>query len=509
MEALIIGTGLGGLTTALRLAKRGYKVTMVEKFRQPGGRLNQLSKDGFTFDMAPSFFSMSYEFKEFVEDCGIGMPFTFHELDPLYAVNFTKGNRTYIIHKDLDKLAAEFADVEPGFRNKIDRYLASAGRLFHDTEGKVIRRNFSSVAQFLATLATVPVRHLPKMFRSFMDELDRYFDSDEVKQILSLTAFFLGATPYDTPAIYTLLSYTELKHDGYYNVKGGMYKIVEGLIGELEKAGVEIHYNTEIVGIRGEEGTIKACQNGIIKACQNGIIKACLDDTGKEWHADLVVVNADAAAFRGQVLGRKRYRPERLDRMKWTLAPLTIYLGVDAKVPGIHHHHYFLGDNFKEYAGAVFKNQISLERPYYYVNTISKFNPESAPEGCESLFILCPVPDLRYKPDWSDAEHIADSIIEDLSTRIGFDLQQHTRTRTVLTPLDWEKTFNLYRGSGLSLAHDLNQIGAFRPPNVDEHFDNLFYVGSSTVPGTGLPMAVISSKLVTERIVKRYGPVPA
>jgi phytoene desaturase len=493
MKALIIGTGLGGLTTALRLAKRGYQVTMVEKFRQAGGRLNQLSRDGFTFDMAPSFFSMSYEFREFVDDCGIEIPFTFHELDPLYAVNFIKGNRTFIIYKDLDKLAAEFAGVEPGFRDKIERYLASAGKLFHDTEGKVIRRNFTSVAQFLATLATVPMMHLPKMFRSFMDELDRYFDSDEVKQILSLTAFFLGATPYDTPAVYTLLSYTELKHDGYYNVEGGMYNIVTGLLKELAKAGVEIHYNTEIVQIRSDSRKASAC----------------IDSTGKEWHADLMVVNSDAAAFRGEVLSRRKYRPARIDKMKWTLAPFTIYLGVGARVPGIHHHHYFLGDNFKEYAGAIFKNQISLERPYYYVNAISKFNPDSAPAGCESLFILCPVPDLRYKPDWSDAEHLADSIIEDLSERTGFDLKGHTRTRTVLTPVDWEQTFNLYRGSGLSLAHDLNQIGAFRPSNVDEHLDNLFYVGSSTVPGTGLPMAVISSKLVTERIVKRYGPVPA
>ncbi len=493
MKAFIIGTGLGGLSTALRLVKRGYEVTMVEKFPQPGGRLNQLKKDGFTFDMAPSFFSMSYEFQEFIDDCGIDMPFTFHELDPLYAVNFIKGNRTFIIHKNLENLAAEFESVEPGFRNKIDRYLASAGRLFHDTEDKVIRKNFSSVIHYLATLTTVPIRHLPKMFRSFMQELDRYFDSDEVKQILSLTAFFLGATPYDTPAVYTLLSYTELQHDGYYNVKGGMYRIVEGLVRELDKAGVQMHFNREIQSFKEE----------------NGIVKSFTDQYGHAWGGDLFVVNSDAAAFRGKVLGRRRYREARLDRMKWTLAPFTMYLGIDVRVPGIHHHHYFLGDNFREYAGSIFKTGIAPDRPYYYVNAISKFNPESAPEGCESLFVLCPVPDLRFKPDWRDAGQLADSIIEDLSTRIGFNLKQHLVTRTVLTPADWEKSFNLYRGSGLSLAHDLRQVGGFRPANVDEKLRNLFYVGSSTVPGTGLPMAMISSRLVTEQIIRRYGPVPA
>lgn len=493
MKALIAGTGLGGLTTALRLASRGYQVTMVEKFHQPGGRLNQLKNEGFTFDMGPSFFSMSYEFKEFIEDCGIEMPFEFHELDPLYVVNFLKGNRTFTIHKDLDRLAAEFESVEPEFRKKVERYLSSAGKLFHDTEGKVIRRNFNSIFDFLATLATVPMKHLPKIFRNYMQELDRHFDSDEVKQIFSLTAFFLGATPYDTPAVYTLLSYTELQHDGYYNVKGGMYRIVEGLVRELDRAGVDIHFNTEITGVEAASDSVSAC----------------IDQNGKRWEADLVIVNGDAAVFRGNVLGRPRYSPDRLDRMKWTLAPLTIYLGIDTKVPGIHHHNYFLGDNFREYASKIFRNEIPLDRPYYYVNTISRFNPESAPPGCESIFILCPVPDLRYKPDWSNAEQLADSIVSDLSDRIGFDLSSHIVIRTVLTPVDWGKSFNLHRGSGLSLAHDLNQIGAFRPSNVDEKLRNLFYVGSSTVPGTGLPMAVISSKLVTERILKRYGIVPA
>jgi len=491
MKALIIGTGLGGLTTALRLARRGYRVVMVEKQPQPGGRLNRIQKDGFTFDMGPSFFSMSYEFDEFVRDCGIEMPFEFHELDPLYAVNFAGSDRTFLIHKNLDRLAAEFEDLEPGFREKIDRYLQNTGQLFHDTENKVIRRNFSSFAQFVASLATVPIRHLPKMFRTFMQELDRYFTSDEVKQIFSLTAFFLGATPYDTPAVYTLLNYTELKHDGYYNVKGGMYRIVEGLAEELHKAGVEMVYNTEIVAL-----------------LQSGkLVTGAIDQHGKEYLADLVVVNSDAALFRGAVLGRKRFNLKRLDRMKWTLAPFTIYLGINQKVPGIHHHHYFLGENFREYASKVFKNRIALDRPYYYVNTISKFNPESAPEGCEALFILCPVPDLRYKPDWSDAETLASNIIRDLSQRIHFDLEPSIVSKTILTPIDWGQAFNLHRGSGLSLAHDLNQIGAFRPSNTDEVFRNLFYVGSSTVPGTGLPMAVISSKLVTERITRRYGSV--
>jgi phytoene desaturase len=491
-KVLIVGTGLGGLTTALRLSTRGYEVEMVEKYHQAGGRLNLLEKDGFKFDMAPTFFSMSYEFQELVKDCNMAMPFEFVELDPLYSVHFEGDQRSYLIYKDLKKLAIEFQDVEPDFEKKITRFLKAAGQIFHDTENIVIQRNFDSLTQYLLKLTTVPIKHAPKMFYSMWREMERNFESFEVKVIFSLVGFFLGATPFDTPAVYTLLNYTELVHDGYYNVKGGMYKIVEGILQELLKRGVQIHYNTEITSFSNK----------------NGGISSFTDSSGKEWKADLFVVNADAAWFRGAILKRHAFSEKKLDSKKWTLAPLTIYLGLDAKVPNMYHHNYFLRRNFKEYAGKIFKNKIKLDKPYYYVNIQSMHNTDYAPEGKECIFILCPVPDLRYKQDWSDEHEIADGIIQDLSHRTGFDFHAHTEVKVVLTPEHWEKMFGLYRGSGLGLAHDLNQVGGFRPKNKDEKFDNLYYVGASTVPGTGLPMTVISSRLVTERIQNDHGIVP-
>jgi len=280
-----------------------------------------------------------------------------------------------------------------------------------------------------------------------------------------------------------------LVHDGYYNVKGGMYKIVEGLLPELEKRGVKIHYNTEITDFSEENGTITSFT----------------DNSGKIWKADQFVVNADAAWFRGAILKRKAFSEEKLDAKKWTLAPLTIYLGLDTKIPNMYHHNYFLRRNFKEYAGKIFKNKIKLDKPYYYVNIQSMHNTDYAPAGKESVFILCPVPDLRFKSDWSDDHEIADAIIKDMSERTGFDFQKHTEVKVVLNPEHWKNMFSLYKGSGLGLAHDLNQVGGFRPKNKDEKFGNLYYVGASTVPGTGLPMVVISSRLVTERIQKDNG----
>ncbi|TAH25812.1 MAG: phytoene desaturase [Cytophagales bacterium] len=486
--ALVIGAGLGGLSTALRLSTKGYKVTILEKHHQAGGRLNQLKKDGFTFDVGPSFFSMSYEFKELFDYCKVNNPLQFNELNPLYSVYFSYKKKPYLIHKDLQKLSTEFSD-EKDFVRKANAYLKAAKEVFHDTEYRVIKKNFEGKMDYLYQLTKVPLKHGPKLFRSMWSELEKHFETEEVKIIFSLVAFFLGATPFDTPAVYSLLNYTELQHDGYWNVKGGMYTITEEIVKLLQQNNVEIIYNTEIK---------QFVQEG-------NKLQGFIDQHGKKWTADIYVSNADAASFRGQILGRKSFNPDKLDKMDWTLSPFTIYLGVKGKLDNIHHHNYFLGENFKAYADKIFKTAVAPQKPYYYVNVSSKSNPECAPEGCENIFILCPMPDLRYKKDWSDRESLADTIIADLSQRIDFDLAANTLSRTIYDPIDWQKMFNLYQGSGLGLAHGMNQIGALRPSNKDEQFSNLYYVGASTIPGTGLPIVVISSKLVTDRILNEHG----
>jgi phytoene desaturase len=429
---------------------------------------------------------MSYEFTELFNYCKIPNPLEMNELNPVYSVYFAGKEKPYSIYKELDKLAQEFADIEPNFQEKAERYLKSAGEIFHDTEHVIIKRNYDNLFQYAVALMTVPLKHSPKLVRTMWTELERYFDSEHVKVIFSLVAFFLGSTPFDTPAVYSLLNYTELKHDGYWNIKGGMYKIVEEIQKILINRGVQFHFNTEIT---------KVNEN-------NGKINSFIDNTGKEWIADIFICNADAAAFRGKILKRKKYTEEKLDKKHWTLAPFTIYLGVKGKLDNLHHHNYFLGSNFKQYADNIFKLSVNPEKPYYYVNASSKSNPDCAPEGCENLFILCPVPDRRYKSDWSDREQLADTILKDMSERLGFDLIANRVTQTIYAPDDWESMFNLYRGSGLGLAHGLNQVAAMRPNNKDEEFKNLYYVGASTVPGTGLPIVVIGSKLVTERILK-------
>ncbi|KAF0148918.1 MAG: phytoene desaturase [Ignavibacteria bacterium] len=483
-KSLIIGSGLGGLATALRLVNKGYKVTILEKHSTPGGRMNVIEMDGFRFDMGPSFMSMTYEFDELFNSVGIKNPVEFEELEPLYQVFFEGKEKPRRIFKDLLKLQDEFADVEPNLAIKVDKYLKRAGEFWHDTEDKVVKSNFDSVLSYLLSLSSVPWKHIPYLYRTMWSEVEKKFESEEVRIVFSLVAFFLGATPFQTPAIYSLLNYTEMRHNGYWRIKCGMYRLIEELVKILKSKGVEFYFNTEVKSV----------------GYSNDKLTEVVDLSGKKWKADIFISNADAASFRGEILGRKKFSEEKLDKMHWTLAPFTIYLGVKGKIKNIEHHNYFLGSNFRGYADTIFTSSISPKKPYYYVNVLSKSDITCAPEGCENLFILCPAPDLRFKKDWSDKDELANNIINNLSARTGFDIQANTLVKKILTPNDWADTLNLYKGSGLGLAHDINQVGAFRPKNKDEYYNNLYYVGASTIPGTGLPMVVISSRLVTERI---------
>ncbi|MEJ2617713.1 MAG: FAD-dependent oxidoreductase [Ignavibacteriaceae bacterium] len=255
-RAIIIGSGLGGLSTALRLSAKGYKVTVIEKHSTPGGRLNIIESDGFRFDMGPSFMSMTYEMDELFNSVGIRNPVELEELDPLYQVFFEGNEKPRLVWKSLDKLENEFKDVEPDLARKARVYLERAGEFFHDTEDKVVRANFNSKLEYIFSLSKVPLKHIPYLYKTIWNEVERNFTSEEVRIIFSLVAFFLGATPFKTPAIYSLLNYTEMKHNGYWKVKGGMYKIVEEIVKILENRGVEFVFNTEIVGIGNNNGKI-------------------------------------------------------------------------------------------------------------------------------------------------------------------------------------------------------------------------------------------------------------
>lgn len=485
-KVLIIGAGFGGLATALRLSSLGYEVEIVEKNDKPGGRMNLIEADGFRFDLGPSFMSMTYELEELFSYANEKIPVNLIELDPLYQVFFEGNDRSFRIYKDINKLKREFEGIEKNLDIKLEKFLSKAGEFFRDTENRVVKKNFDNKLQYLLELAKVPKKHLPYLFKNVWQEVSKHFDSNEARIIFSLVAFFLGGSPFNTPAIYTLLNYTEMKHNGYWAIEGGMYKLVEETTKILERRNVKFSFNSEIAEV----------------IVANNKILYVQDLTGKKYYADIFISNHDAADFRGRYLRRSKFSEENLKKMEWTLAPFTMYLGYKGKIDKLILHNYFLGTNFKGYSDKIFTTSILPQKPYYYVNVLSKLDKTTAPPDCENIFILMPAPTLIYKPDYSDKEIIAKNLIEDLSKRLDINLEQNLVFKKVLAPDDWAKKLNLYKGSGLGLAHGIFQVGAFRPRNKDEVIKNLYYVGASTTPGTGIPMVIISSKLTTERIIK-------
>lgn len=483
----IIGAGIGGLTTALRLCRQGYKVRIIEKNKHAGGRLNLVTDGAFRFDMGPTFFSMSYEFEELARDCNISLPFHYHKVDPLYTVCLGNGNK-YVIYRDIKKLAQQFKGIENSFEEKMAAYLHECKQIFDLSVDKIVKQNHDSMLGYLKTMSQTDPRLARYLFRNFWQQVCRFFESEDARQIVSLVAFFLGETPFKTSSLYTLLSYTEFVHDGYYNVEGGMYMIVDGIQQTLQKEGVEFIFNEEITSVNISDFKIRSISSA----------------SGKIFTDDCFVCNMDAALFRGKVLGRKKFNETRLARMRWTFAPLTIYLGINKKLDNISHHNYYLGSNFEEYASHIFRNETSGQRPYFYVNIPSVVNTNCAPDGMEALMIVCPMPDLRFKQNWDDQERIVNEIITGFEEMSGNQIKEHIVYKKILTPIDWSQMFNLYKGSGLGLSHSMSQVGYLRPHNIDEELKNLFYVGASTVPGTGLPMCVIGSGLITQRINTYY-----
>ena len=310
-KIIIIGSGLGGLSTALRLSNKGYDITILEKYSTPGGRLNIIEQDGFRFDMGPSFMSMTFEFDDLFKSAGVENPLIMKELDPIYQVFFEGREHPFRIFKDLKKLESEFTGIEDNLAEKLEKYLNKGGEFFHDTEEQVVKSNYKNKLDYLLKLLKVPKKHLPYLYKSMWDELERTFDSDEVKVIFSLVAFFLGSTPFQTPSIYSLLNYTELKNNGYWSVNKGMYSIVREIVKILEDRNIKFVFNTEIVGVGNN----------------NGKVEQMIDQNGKTWEADIFVSNSDAASFRGKVLNRKKFSagPQLYTKQKQTQIKPTIY----------------------------------------------------------------------------------------------------------------------------------------------------------------------------------------
>lgn len=489
--AIVIGAGIGGIAIAGRLARQGYDVTVLEKNDQPGGRCGQIIRDGHRFDIGPTLFLMPEVWEETFAALGEKMSdyLDLRRIDPTYKVHFEDGLKIRLT-SNIGEMQTQLEAIEPtafmGFLN----YIAEGAKHYKLSLQKFVGRNFYNIFEYFS-LSNLPLIFQLKALQKHYNNTGRFFKDERLKAAFTFQNMYLGLSPYDAPATYSLLQYTELAEGVWYPM-GGMYAAIQALVNVAEKLGVKFVYNAAVKRLNIERSSVQRVHS------------VTLED-GRELTADIFVGNADLPYIYEQLLP-DRAAAQKLDEKRYTCSAIMFYWGVDKQYPQIQHHNIFLGGDYKASFDRIFQDHSLPESPSFYVHAPARTDPAAAPSGQDTLFVLVPVGhlDARSKQDWEAmTEKARQTVFARLERDLGVsDLPKHIKFEIVYTPLDWQKRFNLKKGAAFGLSHNFWQVGYLRPQNRHKTYKNLYFAGASTHPGTGLPIVLLSAKLTAERISK-------
>lgn len=485
--ALIIGAGLGGIATAARLATNGYRVIVLEKNAAPGGRCNRIIKDGHRFDIGATLFLMPEIFRQTYEALGERMEdhLDLRRIDPTYAVHFADGAEVSLTG-DLNSLQEQLEGFEPGSFGGLLRFLEEGRAHYRLALDKFVGRNFLHAWDYFNPLNLKLIWDLKPLVRHYTN-IGHYFHDPHLKAAFSFQNMYLGLSPFDAPATYSLVQYTELA-GGVWFPMGGMYRLVESLVRIAEEKGVRFLYDAPVekIEVEGNRATAVRLKNGI------------------RLEADVIAANADLPYVYSELLP---HDPEvkHLNRLRYTCSTIMFYWGVDRVYPQFDTHNVYISPDYKGSFETIFRSRGLPDEPSFYVHAPARVDPSSAPSGQDTLFVLVPVGhlDSHRKQDWADMKRRARSAVLRRLASMGIrDLEEHIKFEVAYTPKSWRSLYNLKRGSAFGLSHNFLQVGYMRPHNRHARYRNLYFVGSSTHPGAGLPMVLLSARLTTERILR-------
>ena len=491
--AIVIGAGIGGIATAARLAKNGYAVTVLEKNETPGGRCNQIIRDGHRFDIGPTLFLMPEIWEETFAALGekLSDHLDLRRIDPTYKVHFDDGLQLELT-SNIGSMQTQLEKVEKTAFTGFLNYIAEGGRHYKVSVEKFVGRNFYNIFEYFS-LANLPLLFQLKALKKHFANVGTFFKDERLKAAFTFQNMYLGLSPYDAPATYSLLQYTELAEGVWYPM-GGMYAAIQALVNVAEKLGVKFMYNSPVRRIHVNDKKVVAVE---------------LED-GRQFSSDIFVGNADLPYIYKELLP-DRVEAKKLENKLYTCSTIMFYWGVDKEYKQIAHHNVFLGGDYKASFEKIFNEHTLPEVPSFYVHAPARTDKAAAPEGQETLYVLMPVGhlDARSEQDWDAMVNRArETVFNRLAHEMGAsDLKEHIKFEIVYQPKVWKERFNLEKGSAFGLSHNFMQVGYLRPQNRHKQYRNLNFAGASTHPGTGLPIVLLSARLTTERILEEAGTI--
>jgi phytoene desaturase len=488
-SAVIIGAGIGGIATAIYLAKNGYEVNVYEKNSAPGGRCGQLIRDGHRFDLGATMLMMPGIYREVFQSLGIPL-FENNDIKPLedlYNIYFDN-NEVITFSPDENKMKTQLEKIEPGSFEKSQKYVSAGYEIFQIGINKLIGRNFDNLFQF-ANFKNVGMLIKLKTYISNYRYVKRFFRHSHLRMAYTFQNIYVGQSPFNSPALFSMVPAAELT-EGSFFPEGGMFSIVEKLLSAAISAGVKFHYNMPVQ---------KIIINGKLA---EGV---SLDD-GSEIRADIIVANADLPYVYRRLLP-DRGKSKRLDRLKYSCSAICFHWGLDKVYPELGHHSVFLSDGFREGLDRIFKDKSVSDHPSFYVHAPVRTDAAAAPQNQDTLSVIVGAGhvDKKKKQDWDELKNSTRTAVIERLRQAGLeDIKEHIKFEICHTPENWESACNISRGSVFgSLAHNIFQMGYFRPHNHHSRYKNLFFVGGSTHPGNGIPNVLLSAKLTSERILKK------
>jgi len=489
--ALIIGAGIGGIATAVFLARQGYKVRVYEKNATPGGRCGQVIRDGHRFDMGATIFLMPSIYRQVFESLGLNLEDSFEisSLVNIYELFFDDGTR-FAFTTDRAKMHDQLEAIEPGSSKKATEYIANGYRFFNLSMNSILGKNYYSFFEFI-TLKTMLMMMQIKPFTRHSNYIRRFFKDPKLRMAFTFQNIYVGQSPFDAPALFSMLPGAEL-NEGALFPKGGMFSIVERLLELACELGVEFIYNKPVAKIEVHAREVE---------------KVVFAD-GSQDTADIFIANADLPYIYTDLLPDK-FPASRIKHKKYSCSAISFHWGVDKVFPQLGHHNVFLNNEYKGGMDAIFRDKGLGDNPNFYIHAPTRTDASAAPANQDTLSVIIPASnvDIEAGQDWKAISLKARAhVIHKLSELTGEDFESHIKFEMCLPPTAWQEYYNVARGGVFgSLNHSIMQMGYFRPHNRHDKYRNLYFAGGSTHPGNGVPLVLLSAKLTTERILKENG----